>query len=266
MTLTHADTTNVVLSRAQTRRVAIADDEPIARLGVRRLVERIPHATLVGEARSGPDAARLLREQQVDILFLDVHMPGADAFELLARVPHERLPVVVLVTAFDEYAVQAFDLDVADYLLKPFDAPRFLRAWERACAAHDARQVRLCDDPAATLAPAVSARGRPLLLRRDGQVHVIALREVEWIEGAHNVVRVHTARGVFDWRQSLHTLTTRLTRDGFVRAHRSALVNLAAIVRLQVARSGDGELELRRGAHVPVSRRYRLALEQRWRG
>lgn len=248
-------------------RVAIVDDEPIARLGLRRLIGQLANVTLVGEARSGPEAMQLLREHHVDILFLDIHMPGADAFDVLARVPADRVPVVVLVTAFQDYAVRAFDLDVADYLHKPFDAARFARAWDRACTAHTARVLSATSHSEAAqerreqlVVP--SGRERPLLLRRDGYVHVVALREVEWIEAAHNSVRVHTARGVFTWRQSLHALATRLARAGFVRVHRSALVNIAAILHVQVTRSGDGQLELSRGSRVPLSRRYRSALEQ----
>ncbi|MCU0616694.1 MAG: response regulator [Gemmatimonadaceae bacterium] len=192
---------------APLRRIAIVDDEPVARLGLRRLIERLPGTSLVGEARSGPEAVRLLRDTDVHILFLDVHMPGADAFELLTRIPPERVPVVVVVTAFPEYAVRAFDLDVADYLLKPFDAARFLRAWERACAALAHRTLaqravtaRPGAGPSAVASGSPTAnidapRHRPLLLRRDGQVHVVALREVDWIEAGHNVVQVHTARG-----------------------------------------------------------------------
>ena len=251
---------------APVRRVAIVDDEPVARLGLRRLVERLPGAQLVGEARSGPEAVRLLRDTEVHILFLDVHMPGTDAFELLARVAPDRVPIIVVVTAFPDYAVRAFDLDVADYLLKPFDAARFLRAWERACAALTHRTIATHSPALGTRpdTPAVSLdtpRHRPLLLRRDGQVHVIALREVDWIEAGHNVVTVHTARGAFEWRQSLHALAQRLGPAGFVRVHRSALVNAAAVSGVKITRTGDGHLNLLRGARVPLSRRYRAALD-----
>jgi two-component system, LytTR family, response regulator len=248
------------------RRVAIVDDEPVARLGLRRLIERLPSAQLVGEARSGPEAVRLLRDTEVHILFLDVHMPGTDAFELLTRVAPDRVPIIVVVTAFPDYAVRAFDLDVADYLLKPFDAARFLRAWERACTALTHRTVAAQSPALGTRpeAPALSVdapRHRPLLLRRDGQVHVVALREVDWIEAGHNVVTVHTARGAFEWRQSLHALAQRLGPAGFVRVHRSALVNAAAVAGVKITRTGDGHLTLLRGARVPLSRRYRGALD-----
>ncbi|MDQ3995753.1 MAG: response regulator, partial [Gemmatimonadota bacterium] len=108
-------------------RVAIVEDEPIARLGLRRMVEAAPGARLVGEATSGPEAVRLLRETQPDIVFLDVNLPGGDAFDVLARASLAAPPATVLVTAFEEYAVRAFDLGVVDYLLKPFDERRFLR-------------------------------------------------------------------------------------------------------------------------------------------
>lgn len=248
------------------RRVAIVDDEPVARPGLRRLVERLPGAQLVGEARSGSEAVRLLRDTEVHVLFLDVHLPRTDAFELLTRITPDRVPVIIVVTAVPDHAVRAFDLDVADYLLKPFDAARFLRAWERACAALTHRTIAgqaptLGTRPDALTVAPDTPRHRPLLLRRDGQMHVVALREVDWIEAGHNVVTVHTARGTFEWRQSLHALAERLGPAGFVRVHRSALVNAAAVSGVKVTRTGDGHLDLLRGARVPLSRRYRAALD-----
>ena len=243
------------------RRVAIVDDEPIARLGLRRMIERLPATVIVGEARSGPEATRLLREHPVDILFLDIQMPGSTGLDVLARLSVERRPVVVFVTAFDEYAVNAFDLDVADFLLKPFDAARFARAWDRACTALDTREPHTTRT-AGVKTTRTPPRAQPLLFRVDGRVMVVAPREVLWVEAMHNVVQVHTMRGVFQARQSLQALAGRLGSLGFVRVHRSVLVNAVAVVAMRVTRSGDGTLDLRGGASVPISRRYRLTLER----
>jgi two-component system, LytTR family, response regulator len=233
-------------------RVAIVDDEPIARRGLRRMVERVPCTDLVGEAGSGPEAVRLLRDLHPDIVFLDVNLPGGDAFDVLARAPLESAPTIVLVTAFEEYAARAFDLDVADYLLKPFDDARFHRAWTRACAARGAPHT----------APAPGT----LLLRRDGRLHVISIAEIEWIEAADNYVRVHTSRGMYLWRQALRVVADRLATQGFLRVHRSGLVNALHVAEVEATTSGDGRLRLRRGTEVTLSRRYRQAVELALRG
>ena len=234
-------------------RVAIVEDEPIARLGLRTMVAALPDATLVGEATTGAEAVRLLRDQRPDIVFLDVHLPGGDAFEVLARAPLEVQPTVVLVTAFEEYAIQAFDLGVTDYLLKPFDERRFLRAWERAVAARVAVDAR-----AAAPAPVGATR---LLLRRGGRIHAVPLSEVEWIEAADNYVRVHAAGGRFMWRQPLRQVAARLAAAGFAQASRSALINLRHVAHVLPLDSGDGRVRLRSGTEIPVSRRFRAAFQ-----
>ena len=239
-------------------RVAIVDDEPIARLGLRRMVEAAPGATLVGEAASGPEAVRLLRETRPDIVFLDVNLPGGDAFDVLARASLAAPPVTVLVTAFEEYAVRAFDLGVVDYLLKPFDERRFLRSWERAVSAGLA--ATSADGRAAT---PVEPR---LLLRKDGRVHAVALAEVEWIEAADNYVRVHATEGRFMWRTPLRHVADRLTARGFAQVSRSALVNVRYVQHLVPLDSGEGRVLLRSGAELPVSRRFRASFQGALRG
>jgi two-component system LytT family response regulator len=235
-------------------RVAIVEDEPIALLGLRSMVATLADATLVGEATSGAEAVRLLREKQPDIVFLDVNLPGGDAFEVLARAPLEASPTIVLVTAFDEYAVKAYDLGVTDYLLKPFDERRFLRAWQRAVAA------RIGTDADASTQPRVETSR--LLLRRDGRVHAVPLSEVEWIEAADNYVRVHAAAGRFMWRHPLRQVAARLAEAGFAQASRSALINVRHVDHLLPLDSGEGRVRLRSGVEIPVSRRFRAAFQE----
>lgn len=239
-------------------RVAIVEDEPIARLGLRRMVEAAPGARLVGEATSGPEAVRLLRETQPDIVFLDVNLPGGDAFDVLARASLAAPPATVLVTAFEEYAVRAFDLGVVDYLLKPFDERRFLRSWERAVSARLAATSG--NGRAATL---VEPR---LLLRKEGRVHAVALAEVEWIEAADNYVRVHATAGRFMWRTPLRQVADRLTASGFAQISRSALVNVRHVQHLVPLESGEGRVLLKSGTELPVSRRFRAAFQAALRG
>jgi two-component system, LytTR family, response regulator len=238
-------------------RVAIVDDEPIARLGLRRMLAAVDDAELVGEAGSAPDALRLLLASEPEIVFLDVHLPGGDAFDVLARTPSGVIPTVIFVTAFEEFAVRAFDFDAVDFLLKPFDEVRFRRAWDRAIAAR--RSLGTVDGSART---DISPAGGRLLLRRDGFVEVVALRDIEWIEAADNYVVVHTPRVQYRWRMGIAEAARRLRTSGFARAHRSALINARQVVRLLPNESGDGRVVLRSGAPVPFSRRFRPELEE----
>ena len=239
-------------------RVVIVEDEPIARLGLRRMVEAAPGARLLGEATSGPEAVRLLREAQPDILFLDVNLPGGDAFDVLARAALAAPPATVLVTAFEDYAVRAFDVGVVDYLLKPFDERRFLRSWERAVSA------RLASTSGnGRMATLVDPR---LLLRKEGRVHAVALAEVEWIEAADNYVRVHATAGRFMWRTPLRQVADRLTASGFAQISRSALVNVRHVQHLVPLESGEGRVLLKSGTELPVSRRFRAAFQAALRG
>ena len=239
-------------------RVAIVEDEPIARLGLRHMVEAAPGARLVGEATTCPEAVRLLREMQPDIVFLDVNLPGGDGFDVLARAALVTPPATVLVTAFEEYAVRAFDLGVVDYLLKPFDERRFLRSWERAVSARLA--ATSADGRATTL---LEPR---LLLRKDGRVHAVALAEVEWIEAADNYVRVHATAGRFMWRTPLREVADRLTASGFAQVSRSALVNVRHVLHLVPFDSGEGRVLLKSGTELPVSRRFRAVFQAAFRG
>ncbi|HKP76321.1 MAG TPA: LytTR family DNA-binding domain-containing protein [Longimicrobiaceae bacterium] len=239
-------------------RVAIVEDEPIARLGLRRMLEAVPGATLVGEAASGPEAVRLLRETEPEIVFLDVNLPGGDAFDVLARASLGVPPATVLVTAFEEYAVRAFEVGVVDYLLKPFDERRFLRSWERAVSA----RLSATSADGRAVAPAEPR----LLLRKDGRVHAVALAEVAWIEAADNYVRVHAAAGRFMWRTPLRQVAGRLVANGFVQISRSALVNLRYVEHLLPLDSGEGRVLLKGGIELQVSRRFRAAFQAALRG
>ncbi len=242
-------------------RVGIVEDEPIARVGLRRMLESLDDAELVGEAGSAPEAHRMLDVADPEILFLDVQLPGGDAFDVLARAPAGVHPTVVLVTAFEQFAVRAFDFDVVDFLLKPFDESRFRRAWERAVSTRrsaDGSDHRERED--LPTRDAVTHESR-LLLRKDGVVEVVALREVEWIEADDNYVVVHTATHAYRWRMSLVMAAQRLCSVGFVRAHRSVLVNSRLVVGLHAQSSGDGQLTLYSRRTIPFSRRFRSDLE-----
>jgi len=231
-------------------RVLIVDDEAPARARLRRLLGASEDVKVVGEARDGEEALRLAAELAPDALFLDVQMPGASGLDVAASLP-DRAPAIVFVTAFDRYALRAFDAAAVDYLLKPVEPERLARALARL------RERR----PAAS-----QPRPAPqnLLIPDRGRTHVVAAAEIAWLEAADNYVVVHAGQRAPLMRRTLSGLLADLG-EGFARTHRSAAVALAHVVAVQPLDKGDATIALRGGASVPCSRQYRAALLARLR-
>lgn len=225
-------------------RVLIVDDEPLARRGVQQLLERHADVRVVGEAREAQEALRLIGDLRPDVLFLDVQMPGLDGFELLARQGESSVRAVVFLTAYEEFAVRAFEIEAVDYLVKPVSRKRFDAAL--------ARVRRRLKEPGGTH-PGI------VVDTRQGR-QVLRLEEIDWIESADYCVAVHTGSRRYVIRESLGSLERRLPGSRFLRVHRSALVNLARVRRFAARPGGGGRLTLDSGASVPVSRRSRAEL------
>ncbi|HEV7557232.1 MAG TPA: LytTR family DNA-binding domain-containing protein [Kofleriaceae bacterium] len=225
-----------------TVRVAIADDEPLARRRLRSLLERDLDVAIVAECKNGNDTARAVESIRPDILFLDVLMPGLDGLSIVERIPASERPHVVLVTAHDRYAVRAFDVHAVDYLLKPYDDERFDVALDRAKAAVRQR------------------RGEParIAVRGPRGTTLVDVDAIDWIESADNYVELHIGSERHLVRTTLTELANRLDPTAFVRVHRTAIVNLRRIREVHAA-----SLVLVGGESVPLSRRYRTAVESR---
>lgn len=245
-------------------RCVVVDDEPPARKRVRELVAAAPDAVVVGEARDGPEAVRMLEELRPDVVFLDVQMPELDGFGVLAalRTPP---PAVVFVTAYDAYALRAFEVHALDYLLKPFDRERFTDALERArttVARHPgADDPRLLD-----LLTALGARDERLTriaVKSGGRIRLIPVAEIEWIEASGNYLRLHVAGGRHLVRETMQAMEEHLDPVQFARIHRSTIVNIDQIVELTPSSHGDCSVRLRSGARVTLSRTYRERLKAR---
>src|SRR5215207_2981602 len=216
-----------------TLRSLIVDDEPLARELLRSMLSVHDDVEVVGEAGSGRAAVEAVREIEPDLMFLDVQMPGLDGFEVLQALGAERLPEVVFVTAYDQYALKAFEVHALDYLLKPFTRRRFAEAMEHVLDRLALRQGGFEPGVAALLDALRAERERPdrIAVRTGRGVHFVKPEEVSWVEAEGNYVRLHTPGGTHLVRGTLKEVEARLGPRRFVRVHRSALVNLDRIRR-----------------------------------
>ena len=251
-----------------TVRVLVADDEPLARRRLARLLEREPGAELVAACGSGPEALEAVQRLTPDLLFLDVQMPGLDGFGVLEALGPHTPPAVIFVTAFDAYAIQAFEASALDYLLKPFDADRLHRAFQRAEA-----RLRMTDTEGAPaqllqLLEGLNrqhASAERLAIRADGRVYFVRVQDIDWIETAGNYVRLHTGKASHLLRESLASLETRLDAGRFLRIHRTTIANVEHLKELQPWFSGEFIAIMQDGTRLKVSRGYRDRVA-RWLG
>jgi two-component system LytT family response regulator len=252
-------------------RALIVDDEPLARRGIRQLLEREPDVIVVGEARDGREALRALRTFDLGLVFLDVQMPELDGFGVLRVHGVDQMPPVIFVTAFDEFAVQAFDAHAIDYLVKPIRETRFAEAMQRvrerlqsAEAVELSRRLTALlatSDRPATVPIPPRPRIRIIVPTSTGDL-VLDAAEIAWI-GADDYYAAVYARGRRHLiRESLSSFETRLDPVMFVRVHRSAIVNIDRVRELRAEPGGESVVVLRDGTRVPVSRRRREHLSE----
>lgn len=257
-------------------RTLVVDDEPLAREGLRLLLASDPEVSVVGEAGNGPEAVRLIREQRPDLVLLDVQMPELNGFEVLAQLGPGEVPAVIFVTAYDHYALRAFDIHALDYLLKPFRDDRFHDAVGRAKA--QIRLARMSDlsqrlmsvlstygerdvTPAPTSVPAPTAAPEPwvhrLAIRDTGRVVFLDVDEIEYIEAADYYVQIHAGGKAYLHRETMQSLEARLDPERFMRIHRSAIVNSRRIRELRSEGRRDLVVVLTGGAELRVARSHR---------
>jgi two-component system LytT family response regulator len=252
-----------------TLRTLIVDDEPLARTRLRRILSGERDVEVVGESASGRAALRLLEARPVDLLLLDVQMPGMDGFAVVEALGRDHLPAVSFVTAYDQYAIQAFEIHAVDYLLKPPRAERVREAVDRARAriaagiAHAERLIPLLesiragqDELRQRLLPPASWLER-VAIDIGPRTFLLRVADADWIEAADNYVRFHAGGKSYPYRVPLSRLETQLDPARFVRVHRSAIVNIDRIREMTRHASGDGTLVLQDGARLRLSRTYR---------
>ena len=259
-------------------RTLIVDDERMARKRLRTLLTADADVDVVGECSNGRDAVTAIRERKPDLVFLDVQMPELDGFAVVQTIGAQRMPVTVFVTAFDQYALKAFEAHALDYLTKPFDRERFQTSLGRAKAQVRLRAVaRTQAEGASEGAPSDAAlRDRlmslldglerqtryadRLMVKSAGRVVFLRVAEIDWIEAAGSYVRLHIGRDGHLLHEGITSIARRLDPTRFARVHRSTIVNLDRVRELQPWFHGDAIAILRDGTRIQVSRTYRDAL------
>lgn len=240
-------------------RVAVVDDEPLARSGVLARLARHPDMHLVGEYADGKAALDAILQTPPDLVLLDIQMPNLDGFELLAGIPQKRRPLIVFLTAYDNFAVRAFDLKALDYILKPIDDDRFAESLDRAREAVTSRR----HGGATTLDLSEGGPRRRFPIRTGRRVIFIDAADVEWIEASGDYAILHSRKKEHLLRESLTDLAKQLDPAMFVRAHRSTIVRLDYVTEMQALSNRDALIRLRDGTPLRVSRTYIANLLER---
>jgi len=270
-------------------RVLIVDDERLPRQRLLRLLEEVPNTECVGECANGRSTVEAIESLLPDLVLLDVRMPGMGGLEV-ARALTGHVPFVIFVTAFDEYALSAFEVHAIDYLLKPVERERFVAAVERArvlvsstsaAQRHERLLALLKEDAQADdgadahsslgdpTAPPVAGDSavfpRRFLVKGDGQMYFVAVDDIDWIEAYGNYVRLHVGKGVHLIRETLGNIERKLDPTRFARVHRSSVVNLDRVARMDLWGAGDYVVLLKDGTKLKLSRWYRSRIEARTR-
>jgi two-component system LytT family response regulator len=253
-------------------RALIVDDEPLARRNIRVLLEDDPEIELIAECGSGAEALKVIQRQAPDLLFLDIQMPEMSGFEVLERIEAAQIPAIVFVTAFDQYAIKAFEVHALDYLLKPFDDARFEKSLRQAKSQIEQREINqlskrliaLLEDRG--LQPEKMPRGGSylsrLMIKSASRVFFLKVDEIDWIEAADYYVKLHVGRRSHLLRETMNDLEAKLDPEKFLRIHRSSIVNLDRIKEMHPHFNGEYVVVLQDGTELKLSRSRREQLQQ----
>lgn len=245
-------------------RVLLVDDESLAREMLREMLQDDPQVTIVGESCNGHEALEAIRTHSPDLIFLDVQMPELGGFEVLEALGKE-IPRVIFVTAYDQYAVRAFEVHALDYLLKPFDQERFDISWQRARAQILRERDGGRDQRILALLEEMKAGNKyleRLVIKASGRIYFLETAEIDWIEAEGNYVSVHCAKKAHLLRETISSLESQLDPKKFLRIHRSSIVRIDRIQELQPWFHGEYRIILQNGTQLTLSRNYRDKLQE----
>lgn len=244
-------------------RTLIVDDEALARERIRNMLATDPLVSIVGECANGQDAVEAIQLNSPDLVFLDVEMPGMDGFAVLEALPPGGIPTIIFVTAYDQYAVRAFEVYALDYLLKPFDQERFDKALERAKSQISNQRSDTLNERILSALEEIKTRPvhlERLVIKMNGHVFFIKAEEIDWLEAEGNYVRLHAGKESYLLRDTITALESQLDPKRFIRVHRSAIVNIDRITELQPWFHGEYRIILGEGVQLTLSRTYREKL------
>ena len=243
-------------------RLIIVDDEPLIRAGIRDGLSGCRDIEVAGECGSVSEAVDLLRSAEVDLVLLDVELPDGKGFDVIRRLGPEQMPAVVFITAYDTYAIQAFEVNAIDYLLKPFDQTRLVASIERAKDRLTGPDGALARRLETLLQARETLRPQTLAVRKGDRFDLVSVISIDWIEAANNYSILHCGGVDHILVDTLASLETRLDPAKFLRVHRSTIVNAARIVTVHTMIGGVYELELRGGTRIKTGRQYRDRIRQ----
>jgi two-component system LytT family response regulator len=246
-------------------RVLVVDDEPLAREKLTGLLREEPDVELVGECRDGLEAIAAVEAHHPDVVLLDVQMPELDGFGVIESLDRETLPIVIFVTAYDQYALKAFEVHAVDYLLKPFDRKRFQEALGRARAEIQKQETGELNKRLLALIDNLKPDKKyieRLVVKSSGRVFFLKTEEIDWIDSAGNYVRLHVGGESYLLRETMTNIEGRLDPRRFLRIHRSTIVNVERIKELQQVFHGDYIMILQNGQRLALSRSYRDKLNE----
>jgi two-component system, LytTR family, response regulator len=243
-------------------RTVIADDEPLARRGIRAHLNLEKDIEIVSECRNGREAVGAIEKHSPDLVFLDVQMPELDGFGVVEAVGVEKMPAVIFVTAYDRYALRAFEVHALDYLLKPFDGERFARAVQRARTQIERDSLGELSGRLRSLLADLESRPdqKPphrLVIKSAGRISFVDVAEIDWVEAADNYVRLHAGRESHLLRETMNSLEKRLDPGQFLRVHRSRIVNIQKVKELRPLFRGEYDITLQDGTRLETGRGYR---------
>ena len=243
----------------------IIDDEKLARELLTEFLENFPEIELAGEASNGTDGIALIDKMKPDLIFLDVQMPEVGGFEVLSSLGNRPLPHVIFVTAYDQYAVRAFEVHALDYLLKPFDQERFDVSWRRAKEQIIRERNGGTDQRILALLEELKAGNKyleRLVIKAAGRIYFLETSEIDWIEAEGNYVSVHSAKKTHLLRETISSLEAQLDPKKFVRIHRSSIIHVDRIHELQPWFHGEYRIILQDGTQLTLSRNHRDKLQE----
>jgi two-component system LytT family response regulator len=244
-------------------RVLIVDDEPLARKRIKRMLAGDVEVEIVGDCASGHEALAMIRDREPDLVFLDIQMPEMDGFSVLKAVAPDRMPLIIFVTAYDQYALRAFEFYALDYLLKPFDRRRFEKAMQRARERILKEKGDEMNQRTIALLEEIKARSHHLsrlVVKAGGRVFFIKTEEIDWIEAEGKYVRLHVGKESHLLREAISSLEAQLDPAKFLRIHRSTIVNIDRIRELQPWFHNEYRVILRDGTELMLSRSCRKKL------